>query len=194
MMKKQSRLGLRLCGRSLVAFLPLWLFYGCESKEKVKVPASDSSPPSVSMSVNFGRPGALQNIQLNGQSATPAIVHLTNVGDELAVIAVGRDVDGGIKDIEIQPDIQSTWTLPNGTGATSGPLSALTHNPSNAQRGQFTSIERSVSFGWEVPDPRTQTRATPGATNFRIHGTVYAQATNFDGGSAKTPVFEFIYP
>lgn len=192
--KPWSRRIFSACLGYLVTLGSLWLFYGCASSEMVKVPASDSTPPTVLMTifVKFTSGDSTQKIQLDGQSAAPPIMYLPDVGDGISVIASGTDRDGGIKNIGIITTISTSYTDQNGKGVNSAPAVTSIDNPSNAQVGESTSIGRSISDGYSIPDPRTH--LPPGASNLGIRGEVRAHATNFHGGSAITPIFEFRYP
>jgi len=190
-MRLRTKLYGRLCLGFASGITLAILVYGCHSQTSVTVPVSDSTPPTVTMTVHFGRSGALQQIQLNDQSSPPSVVHL-HVGDEVVVFASGSDPDGGLKDIEIDPDITTSWKVGSDTASQSNGLRVPVDNPSNAQVGGSTSVERSVSYTYDIPDPRTQLPA--GATDFRIEGRIHATASNFHGGSTPTREFQFTYP
>lgn len=179
--------------KRLMTLGSIGLLYGCASTEMVRVPVSDSTPPTTDMTVivEFANGAPSQTINLSQNSSAPAIVHLQRFGDAVSVIATGTDRDGGIKNIEIVPNISTSYIDPNGNGVSISPLFARIDNPSNAQIGEDASIQRTASYVYEIPDPRTIVPA--GSRDFRITGELYAQSKNFHQGLARTPVFRFVY-
>jgi len=195
--KSQSLCILSTCLMHLVTFGLPWFFFGCASSEMVRIPAADSTPPTVSMTIIIElatrEPKPSKNILLDQNSTAPPVEYLRNIGDGISIVADGTDADGGIKNIEIISSIKTTYSLPNGEAADASPAVARGGNPSNAQVGESTSIQRITSYVYKMPDSRTL-GLPAGSSRFQIHGKIYAEAKNFHGGSVRTPDFEFVFP
>ena len=156
----------------------LFVLSACDS-ESIVVPTSDATPPTVSMSVSVTTSdGNRKTFDLTPSSA-PVSLNL-NPNEPIAVVASGRDKDGGVKGVIVSGHIRefcegdvlgTDLSLTDVVLGSGGPgdtvatvkLAELTHNPLD-----------------HCPDGDANTS-----------GSLFAIAENFHNGRTQTATFSF---
>jgi hypothetical protein len=131
------------------------------------------------------------NLILTETSPAPPVRRIT-LRDELSFLASGIDEDGGVKNITIVPVCSVSYQSPDNTITDVSPIVGGVSNPSTAQQGAATLKQRVVGYSVKVSDV---VRSVPAGVTIRsVRGNIYAEAENFYGGRARTPVFNFEFP
>jgi hypothetical protein len=147
--------------------------------EPITVPPSDSTPPTVSMSIDFtNRDENRETLTLTpgGNSASREL----SPTEPVAVLASGEDDDGGVKSISINITM-TIFCIGEELGESHHLLPA---NRSDARPGQTASTVEVVEWTF---DPTTE---CPDGVD-EITAGLRATAENFHGGTATTRAFSF---
>lgn len=169
--------------RSLIVVLiiPASILSGCVTPSPenfVVVPANDSTPPTVGMTIN-------DNIKINidvNETSQPVTIRAGS--DVVTVIAGATDNDGGIKAVSLW----ATYTYYK-PGQISGPGLAgapIKQDVSNARVGESTLKNRFFLYNFELK------KELGSWSSIKID--VWAKGENFHGGMAQTPVVSITYP
>ena len=143
----------------------------------VIVPASDSTPPTVGMTVNDSK----VNIDVN-ESSQP--VTMRAGADTVAIIAGATDQDGGIKTVKLFAAF--TYYKPGqitGPGLVGAPIR---QDVSNAKVGESTLKNRFFLYNFDLKKERGNW------TSIKID--VWTEGENFYGGTVRTPTVSITYP
>ena len=155
---------------------------GCE----LTVPASDPTPPEVSLTVT----GLGQTFTVD--AASGAVSRSAPAGAEVVLLASGRDKDGGVKNISIGGG--------GSVSCSSGDLGQIRHVHYSASNPEAPG----VGVGDEARDQRLTTleidvdgliALCSGGFRFGSGSVSFvATAENFHGGTASTPTFTLSHP
>jgi hypothetical protein len=159
---------------SSAAFLMLLAFSSCppQTNNQVRVPASDSTPPTALWLQAQIPNQPFYNAYLNGTGDTANLVDDAKVH----VVAQGSDPDGGVKEVRI-----FMTTKRSKPGVTEGPTLAgapVAKDTSTAQVGSLTDPTRTVTFDFTLSDLK-QTFQT-------LNIDMWAEVENFHGGIVHT--------
>ena len=155
-----------------------FLLIGCDS-EAITVPSSDSTPPIARMSVIItNRDGSRESFTLT--SADSSETRDLALDEPVAILASGRDPDGGVKNITINGGL-TVFCLGQDTGLS---IHILAQNPDDAVPGETASTVLLKDWTFDPVD-----QCPEGVGN--ISGVISATAENFHGGTDTTAAFIF---
>lgn len=163
---------------------------GCPTGD-VTVPQSDSTPPTMSLQVAVE--GSNSTTAVSTGSA-PATLSLTSKTVKLNIAATAKDADSGVQDLEI-------WIANQLKVRCESPTSCSTSGPGSASQPMWSSTSAKVSPGGlavsssilsESLDPVATgllhpAEQPPAGGSLTESFTIWVQATNQLGGTARTP-------
>jgi hypothetical protein len=167
---------------------------GCRKADTVPIPASDATPPTITLDA-YGIPlqqgaSSQDNPETINASCCALSRHLRSRQTEVSLVATGTDVDGGVQNVRIVIALNVTCQ--------SGEV-----RQSSEQYGNPDSTPRTI--GANVGTKRT-TNVTFKASKYcgglpqTVTAVVNAEVVNFSGGAqgtgliVRTPGFTLLYP
>jgi hypothetical protein len=162
------------------------IFSNCAtSANKITIPPSDTSPPTVTMDVFLPNQSTPLTV-LPTTAGTPTVTATAN--DVVTVAARGDDPDGGVQDVQIWA-LQTSWRLVSGTQQQVGPGLAgapEASSPDPSMIGDVALKSRLATHNFDIKQLR-------GAFS-RIRIEVWATAKNFHGGTVSTKSARIVWP
>jgi hypothetical protein len=153
---------------------------------QVVVPQNDLSPPT-----RVDLLGAIGNRNDTATVTTP-VDWQVNAGDQIAFTLTAQDIDGGVRSISVQGELDVTCVSPNGVATK---LSSLVRGPNANQPGAVgSSVCQTLSVGSNVrlADYVDKCAGTqPGSVTVSLDGSLRGHAENFSGGAANSQWFSF---
>ncbi|WDT74629.1 MAG: hypothetical protein MPW16_15360 [Candidatus Manganitrophus sp.] len=148
---------------------------GC-APSRLIVPASDPTPPSA-IWLQIDRPGQpLLNARIT--SADPPVI--AAAGQQMQITARADDPDGGVKDVQIWIDAETTTFNPNGSPVITPPVPSTAPVASTSSQAAVGDPAPASSSVTHSLTPAVMT--TPQTRRFVIR----ARAVNFHGGAVVT--------
>lgn len=172
--------------RALAALLCATLTIGCAGllpqRTTVRIPKVDGTPPMAALDV-VGRDTTMVMIE----GGEPEALMLAR-GDSLILIAVGVDLDGGVKDLSLAGNALVTCKDPKTgrIGSRSGRFMRKSVSGSSPmQRGQMRKTHRFVLRAGDFA------ALCPGRTVENAVGQASVRTSNYRGGNSDSPRLEF---
>jgi len=160
----------------------LVMFLAACNCDKVVIPQSDTTPPSVAMLAAIAnKSDVVSNTPVNENIASPNV--------DLEMIAVAQDEDGGVSNVQIEGDVDlNCVNTPLGLGQTKSAY-FLVSNPVNSKPG-----DQACTTGLNALKiaPLSQVAScSPGYSFLSLDGTFTASGMNFSGGRTSTATYSF---
>lgn len=147
--------------------------------EKVLIPPSDTTPPSIVMIAGIADKSDIV-------TSAPVTESVGSPNVPVAMLAIAQDMDGGVSNVQIEGDVD-TVCQNDGLGQI---LSAffLVNSPDNSKPGQQACTTRVTGLNMALSDV---VRCNAGFSFVSASGTFTATGANFGGGSASTAPYSF---
>lgn len=159
---------------------------GCPgSADKLTIPASDVTPPTITMDIFLPN----QSTPLTFTPTTPVTPTVTaTANDVVTVVARGDDADGGVQDVQVWA-VQTSWKSVGGIAQQVGPGLAgapEASNPDASAIGEVALKSRLATHNVDIKQIR--------GGYSRVQIEVWATAKNFHGGTISTTHAQISWP
>ena len=153
-------------------------------KVLVVLPASDRTPPSVSMDIHFSQQG---RAFMSATEKSPTQKASMAKGELLTIVANGTDEDGGCSSVAIRVEQTTWWKQANGNVTQSGP--GLSGGPSAQNTDNVAQTQgKTVRKTRLVSHTRNVAQLKGRASKIRLR--IRAEAKNYYGGVVSSGTIE----
>ena len=174
----------------LVVLASGWALTACDNT--VKLPQSDTTPPSATLTAFQGNVGSVFGSNVNLQETGQDVSRKIGLKDTVEFLGVGEDADGGVKRVSIDAILQ--WACDLGNGLHTGP------SPFSTSIGESRDLSNPTP-GTSVPRTRTAGgligiygRCPPQQPLASFTAQVSVQVENYYGLKATTKTLTLTFP